>query len=308
MSFDRGAADECLVAPQGRGYTGADARVAVGERRLFQYPEFDPVAISLGPLQVRWYGLMYLGGFIAAWLGMRSRAKKPWSPIKPEQVDDVVFYCALGAIIGGRIGYMLVYGTQELLADPRSIYRVWQGGMSFHGGLAGVLVAMAIYGRYIGKPFFVMTDFIAPWAPAGLMLGRIGNFINGELWGKPTDSMWGVVYHGEARHPSQLYEAFLEGLVLFLIVWVYTRKPRPTMAASGVFLLGYGVFRTVVEFVRVPDLQLGYLALGWLTMGQILSVPLIVAGLVLLWLAYRSGSIAPAHGSTPSAPTPKRAH
>ena len=296
-----------LVVPQRGSYTGADPRVAVGERRLFQYPEFDPVALSLGPLQVRWYGLMYLAGFIAAWLGMRSRAKKPWSPIKPEQVDDVVFYAALGAIIGGRIGYMLVYGTQELLADPRSIYRVWQGGMSFHGGLAGVLIAMAIYGRYARERFFVLTDFIAPWAPAGLMLGRIGNFINGELWGKPTDSAWGVVYHGQARHASQLYEAFLEGLVLFLIVWVYTRKPRPTMAASGVFLLGYGVFRSVVEFVRVPDIQLGYLALGWLTMGQILSVPLIVAGLLMLWFAYRGGSVAPAHVPTPSAPAPKRA-
>ena len=285
----------------------APARARVGERRLFQYPEFDPVAISLGPLQVRWYGLMYLAGFIAAWAGMRSRAKKPWSPVKAEQVDDIVFYAALGAIIGGRIGYMLVYGTQELLADPRSIYRVWQGGMSFHGGLAGVLIAMAIYGRYMGERFFVLTDFIAPWAPTGLMLGRIGNFINGELWGKPTDSAWGVVYHGQARHATQLYEAFLEGLVLFLIVWVYTRKPRPTMAASGVFLLGYGVFRSVVEFLRVPDVQLGYLALGWLTMGQILSVPLIVAGFLMLWLAYRRGSIAPARPPTPSAPAPKRA-
>jgi len=227
--------------------------------------------------------------------------------VKPEQVDDIVFYAALGAIIGGRIGYMLVYGTQELLADPRSLYRVWQGGMSFHGGLAGVLIAMWIYGRYAGERFFVLGDFIAPWAPAGLMLGRIGNFINGELWGKPTDSAWGVVYHGQARHASQLYEAFLEGLVLFLIVWVYTRKPRPTMAASGVFLLGYGVFRSVIEFVRVPDIQLGYLALGWLTMGQILSVPLVIAGLVLLWLAYRSGAVAPARAPTLSAPAPKRA-
>jgi phosphatidylglycerol:prolipoprotein diacylglycerol transferase len=276
---------------------------------LFQYPEFDPVAISLGPLQVRWYGLMYLAGFIVAWLGMRSRAQKPWSPIKPEQVDDIVFYAALGAIIGGRIGYMLVYGTQELLADPRSLYRVWQGGMSFHGGLAGVLIGMWIYGRYVGQRFFVLGDFIAPWAPAGLMLGRIGNFINGELWGKPTDSAWGVVYHGQARHASQLYEAFLEGLVLLVIVWGYTRKPRPTMAASGVFLLGYGVFRSIVEFVRVPDIQLGYLALGWLTMGQILSLPLIVAGLVLLWLAYRRGAVAPAPApaSPPAAAKAKRA-
>jgi phosphatidylglycerol---prolipoprotein diacylglyceryl transferase len=247
---------------------------------------------------------MYLGGFIIAWLGMRSRAKKPWSPIKPEQVDDVVFYAAVGAIVGGRIGYMLVYGLAELRADPLSLFTVWKGGMSFHGGLTGVLVAMALYGWYIHQRFFVLTDFIAPWAPTGLMLGRIGNFINGELWGKPTDGWWGVVYRGQARHASQLYEAFLEGLVLFLIVWFYTRKPRPTMAASGLFLLGYGAFRIVVEFVRVPDVQLGYLALGWVTMGQLLSVPLVIAGLALLWLAYRNGSLPPAASS---APVPKQA-
>jgi phosphatidylglycerol:prolipoprotein diacylglycerol transferase len=245
---------------------------------------------------------MYLGGFIVAWLGMRMRAKKPWSPIRPEQVDDVVFYAALGAIIGGRIGYMLVYGLAELLANPLSLFTVWKGGMSFHGGLAGVLIAMALYGRHIHQRFFVLTDFIAPWAPAGLMLGRIGNFINGELWGKPTTGWYGVVYRGEARHASQLYEAFLEGLVLFLIVWAYTRKPRPTMAASGVFLTGYGTFRIIVEFVRVPDVQLGYLALGWVTMGQLLSVPLVIAGLLLFWLAQRRGTVAPAAGPAPAQP------
>jgi phosphatidylglycerol---prolipoprotein diacylglyceryl transferase len=255
---------------------------------------------------VRWYGLMYLAGFAAAWLGMRSRAKKPWSPIKPEQVDDIIFYSALGAIVGGRVGYMLVYGTAELIADPLSLFTVWKGGMSFHGGLSGVLIAMWIYGRVIHQPFFVLGDLLAPWAPLGLMLGRIGNFINGELWGKPTDSMFGVVYHGEARHPSQLYEAGLEGLALFLVVWAYTRKPRPTMAASGLFLAGYGVARIVVEFVRVPDIQLGYLALGWVTMGQILSVPLVLAGLLLLWLA-RGGRVATPVAAAPSAPTPKRA-
>ncbi len=243
---------------------------------------------------------MYLGGFVVAWLGMRMRARRPWSPIKPEQVDDVVFYAAVGAIVGGRIGYMLVYGLAELLANPLSLFTVWKGGMSFHGGLTGVLVAMALYGRYIHQRFFVLTDFIAPWAPAGLMLGRIGNFINGELWGKPTDAWFGVVYRGQARHASQLYEAFLEGLVLFAILWIYTRKPRPTMAASGLFLLGYGVFRIIVEFVRVPDVQLGYLALGWLTMGQLLSLPLVLAGLLLLWLALRNGTIAPAAAAVPA--------
>jgi phosphatidylglycerol:prolipoprotein diacylglycerol transferase len=246
-------------------------------------------------LQVRWYGLTYLGGFLAAWLGMRARAKQPWSRIKREQVDDLVFYAALGAIVGGRLGYMLVYGLSELIANPVSLFTVWKGGMSFHGGLAGVLTAMAIYGRSIGQPFFALTDFIAPWAPVGLLLGRIGNFINGELWGKPTspDAPWAVIVNGEARHPSQLYEAFLEGLVLFTVIWLYTRKARPTMAASGLFLIGYGAFRILVEFVREPDEQLRYLALGWITMGQVLSAPMVIAGVALFVLAYRRASREP---------------
>jgi phosphatidylglycerol:prolipoprotein diacylglycerol transferase len=249
---------------------------------------------------------MYLAGFAAAWLGLRARAKKPWSPIRVEQVDDVIFYAALGAIIGGRVGYMLVYGTAELIADPLSVFTVWKGGMSFHGGLSGVLIAMWLYGRAVGQRFFVLGDLIAPWAPLGLMLGRIGNFINGELWGKPTNSWFGVVYRGEARHPSQLYEAALEGLALFLIIWAYTRKPRPTMAASGLFLAGYGIARIVVEFVRVPDIQIGYLALGWVTMGQILSLPLVIIGLVLMWLS-RGGPVATPAADRPNAPTQKRA-
>ena len=258
-------------------------------KTLFHYPEFDPVAIALGPIKVRWYGLMYLGGFVVAWLGMRSRAKASWSRVRPEQVDDLVFYAALGAIVGGRIGYMLVYGLGELLANPLSLFTVWKGGMSFHGGLTGVLVATALYGRHIRERFFVLTDFIAPWAPAGLMLGRFGNFINSELWGKPTspDAWWAVIVNGEARHASQLYEAFLEGFLLWLIVWLYTKKPRPTMAASGLFLGGYGLFRIVVEFVRVPDAQMGYLAFGWVTTGQVLSVPMVLAGVALWVLAHR---------------------
>ena len=238
---------------------------------------------------MRWYGLMYLGGFLACWLGMRSRAKVAWSKIKPQQVDDVVFYSALGAIVGGRIGYMLIYGLSELLSDPLSLFKVWEGGMSFHGGFAGVLIAMALYSRRIGQPFLAVMDFIAPWAPTGLFLGRIGNFINGELWGKQTspDAPWAVIVNGVARHPSQLYEAALEGVVLFVVLWVFTAKPRPTMAASGLFLIGYGAFRVLVEFVRVPDREPGYLAFGWLTMGQVLSVPMVIAGVILLVLAYR---------------------
>jgi phosphatidylglycerol:prolipoprotein diacylglycerol transferase len=245
---------------------------------------------------VRWYGLTYLGGFLIAWLGMRMRAGQPWSRIKREQVDDLVFYAALGAIVGGRVGYMLVYGLSELIANPLSLFTVWKGGMSFHGGLLGVLAAMALYARSIRQPFFVLTDFIAPWAPAGLFLGRIGNFINGELWGKATspDAPWAVIVNGEARHPSQLYEAFLEGLLLFTVIFLYTRKPRPMMAASGIFLMGYGVSRIVVEFVRVPDEQLRYLALGWITMGQVLSAPMVIAGATLFVLAKRRARLEPA--------------
>jgi phosphatidylglycerol:prolipoprotein diacylglycerol transferase len=242
-----------------------------------------------GPLPIRWYGIMYLIGFVGGWLGGRAHAKKPWSRIKPEQVDDIVFYCALGAIVGGRIGYMLIYGFSELVADPLSIVKVWQGGMSFHGGFVGVLVGMWLFGRQIGQPFFVVTDFIAPWTAIGLFAVRIGNFINGELWGKPTspDAPWAVIVDGQARHASQLYEAFLEGIVLFLVLWLYSRKPRPTMAVSGLFLVIYGVSRFIVEFVRVPDEQLGYLALGWVTMGQVLSAPMVIAGIILLVLAHR---------------------
>jgi phosphatidylglycerol:prolipoprotein diacylglycerol transferase len=265
------------------------------------------VALAIGPLQVRWYGLAYLAGFLVAWLGMRARAKAPWSRIKPEQVDDLVFYAALGAIIGGRVGYMLVYGVGELIANPLSLFTVWKGGMSFHGGLGGVLIAMAVYGRFIRQPFFVLTDFIAPWAPAGLLFGRIGNFINGELWGKTTspDAPWAVIVDGQARHASQLYEAFLEGLVLLVVIWLYTKKPRPTMAASGLFLIGYGLSRILIEFVREPDEQLGYILLGWVTMGQLLSVPMVLGGVVLFWLAHRGSANQPAPQPSVTPPAKK---
>ena len=258
---------------------------------MFTYPNFDPVAFSIGPVAVRWYGIMYLAGFLFTWLGLRARAKLPWSKVGPAQVDDVVFYAALGAIVGGRIGYMLVYGLSELVADPLSLFTVWKGGMSFHGGLSGVLIAMAIYGRRAGVRFFDITDAIAPWAGGGIFFGRLGNFINGELWGKVTsaDAPWAVIVNGEPRHASQLYEAFLEGLVLCTVLWLYTRKPRPMMAASGLFLILYGVFRILIEFVRVPDNQLGYIALGWITTGMLLSAPMVIAGAILLVLGLRRG-------------------
>ena len=258
---------------------------------MFHYPEFNPVAFSIGPLQVRWYGIMYLAAFLLVWLGLRARAQAPWSKVKPKNVDDVVFYGALGAIVGGRIGYMFVYAHQELFADPLSLFTVWKGGMSFHGGLSGVLVAMWLYSRYSGSKFFDLTDAVATWSSGGIFFGRMGNFINGELWGKVTspDAPWAVIVNGEPRHASQLYEAFLEGIVLCSVLWFYTRKPRPTAAASGLFLILYGSFRILIEFVRVPDEQLKYLAFGWVTMGQVLSVPMVIAGAIVMALALRKG-------------------
>lgn len=256
---------------------------------LFDYPDIDPVAFSIGHLHVRWYGLMYLGGFLLGWLGARSRAKRPESPIDVARAEDLLFYVALGVFVGGRVGYMLIYDLSTLVADPLSLFRVWEGGMSFHGGMIGVLIAMALFARHVGQPFFVMTDFMTPWIPIGLGLGRLGNFINGELWGHETrpGAFWAVNVDGVPRHPSQLYEAFLEGVVLFVILWTFSKKPRPTMAVSGMFLLWYGIFRCLVEFVRLPDDHIGYLALGWITMGQVLSAPMIITGAVLLFLAYR---------------------
>ncbi len=259
----------------------------VDYRPMLPYPEIDPVIFSLGPLKIRWYGLMYVIGFVIGWWLARKRAERRWSPVTPPQVDDLVFYSMLGVIIGGRLGYCLVYGWDNLTSDPLYIFKITEGGMSFHGGLVGVLGALWLYGRRIRKRFFEITDFFAPLVAPGLFFGRIGNFINGELWGKPTDVAWGFNVGGVGRHPSQLYEALLEGLVLFIILWVYSAKPRPTMAVSGLFLLCYGVFRFFVEFFRLPDEQLGYLAFGWVTMGQVLSTPMILVGALLLAMAYR---------------------
>jgi len=257
---------------------------------MLTYPRIDPVAVQLGPLKIHWYGIMYLIAFASAWwLGVR-RAKRPNSGWQAEQVSDLIFYGAMGVVLGGRIGYTLFYNLPHFLADPLSILRVWEGGMSFHGGLLGVLVAMWWYGRKYRRDFFALTDFVAPLVPIGLAAGRLGNFINGELWGRPSDVPWAMVFPGAGplpRHPSQLYELLLEGVLLFLIVWFYSAKPRPRMAVSGVFALGYGSFRFLVEFFREPDAHIGYLAFGWLTEGQLLSAPLILLGVVLLWLAHR---------------------
>lgn len=257
---------------------------------MLTYPEIDPVAIALGPVKIHWYGIMYLVAFVGAWwLGTVRASKAEFAPWTPERVSDLLFYVALGVILGGRLGYILFYDFANAVADPIRIIRVWEGGMSFHGGLIGVIVAMILFARKIQRPFFSVADFVAPLIPVGLFTGRVGNFINGELWGKQTDAPWGMIFPtggSVARHPSQLYEAALEGVVLFAILWIFSSKPKPAMAVSGLFLLGYGIFRFLVEFVRVPDQHLGYLALDWVTMGQILTFPMILGGIILIVLAY----------------------
>lgn len=248
---------------------------------MLTYPDIDPVALSIGPINLYWYGLTYLIGFVLSYFFARRRARRDDTPVGPSEVEDLIFYGAIGVILGGRIGYLLFYGWDNVMADWRYIYQFGKGGMSFHGGLLGVLVAMAWFARKKGRSFFEITDFVAVFTPLGLFCGRIGNFINGELWGAPTDLPWGFLVDGVVRHPSMLYEALLEGLVLFAILALYSRAPRPIGRISGLFLIGYGTFRFLIEFVRIPDAHIGYVASGWVTMGQILSTPMIIFGLYL---------------------------
>lgn len=268
---------------------------------MLTYPEIDPVALAIGPLKVHWYGLMYLAGFAAAWWLAVRRSRKPWSPVIKSEVEDMILYCAIGVVVGGRLGYVFFYNFGELLADPLSLFRVWEGGMSFHGGMLGVLAATALYARKIGTTFWALIDFVAPLVPIGLGLGRIGNFIGQELWGRPTDGPWGMVFPRDpdllARHPSQLYQAFLEGLVLFAALWWFSSKPRPRMAVSGLFALLYGVFRFLTEFVREPDAHIGFDLFGWVTRGQILSLPLIALGIALLVWSYRTQPLPEGRGN-----------
>ena len=269
-----------------------------------EHPYIDPVIFEIGPVALRWYGLMYLLGFLGAYLLGNWRAKQPGSGWTQDQVSDFLFFGFLGVILGGRIGYMLFYDFGGLMADPISLFRIWDGGMSFHGGMLGVAAAMWYFARKSGKHFFDVTDYFIPMVPIGLGFGRLGNFINGELWGRPVVDEtlpWAMKFScsaehpwyvgcdpaGLLRHPSQLYEMIFEGIVLFIILWWFSAKPRPRMAVSGLFLVGYGVFRSVIEFYRQPDQGLEVLPLG-LTMGQWLSVPMILGGLLMLILAYRS--------------------
>jgi phosphatidylglycerol:prolipoprotein diacylglycerol transferase len=258
---------------------------------MLTYPHINPIAISIGPLRVHWYGILYLIGFVAAWWLARYRARQPGSTWSALDIDDLIFYCAVGVIVGGRVGWCIFYGHDVIAENWLNVFHIWDGGMSFHGGLTGVLVAGALFARVKRKNVADVADFLAPLPGIGLMAGRIGNFIKGELWGRPTDLPWGFgVPNADgvlvSRHPSQLYEAGLEGLVLFLVLWWYTSKPRPRLAPIGLFLILYGCGRFMVEWVRLPDANIGYLLGDWLTMGMLLTTPMIFIGAVLMVYAY----------------------
>lgn len=263
---------------------------------MLTFPNISPEVFRIGPVAVHWYGVTYLLAFIAAWILGRSRVRKN-GLFTPAQFDDLLTWGILGVLLGGRLGYVLFYNPSYFIDNPLDIFKVWEGGMSFHGGFLGVLIAQGLAARRYGAGFFQTMDFMAPLVPIGIFCVRMGNFINAELWGRVTDVPWGMVFPEAGplpRHPSQLYEAALEGIVLFIIVWRFSAKPRPVMAVSGVFALGYGLLRCIAEFFRQPDAHIGYLAFGVVTMGMVLCLPLILTGLVLLFLAYRKK--APASG------------
>lgn len=272
---------------------------------MINYPEIDPVFISLGPVTLHWYGIMYLLAFASAWWLGRYRARQS-KILDDKQIEDIIFFGAVGVILGGRVGSTLFYNFDQFLDNPIYILKIWQGGMSFHGGFLGVLVAMEIYRRKVGLSFFQLMDFVAPLVPLGLGFGRLGNFINGELWGAPSNVPWAMKMSCDtfpadrfydfagplcqvARHPSQLYAFALEGVILFTLLWLFSRKKRPVMAVSALFLIGYGVLRSINEMVRLPDAHIGYLLeTTWLTKGLLLSVPMVLVGLLLMFLAYKN--------------------
>lgn len=259
---------------------------------MLHYPTIPRTALTIGPIKIYWYGIMYLLGFALAWILAKVKSRQLKLNWTTEQISDLIFYAAIGVILGGRIGYTLFYALPDFLANPLFIFKIWNGGMSFHGGTLGVVVAMFFFARKMHLPFLTISDFLVPLIPLGLALGRIGNFINAELPGRVTSMPWGMIFPNAGdlpRHPSQLYEASLEGIVLFLILWFYTTKPRPRGTASALFLIGYGVFRIACEFFREPDVQLGFIAFHWLTMGQLLSLPMIIIG-IIMWLMCRKES------------------
>lgn len=269
---------------------------------MLVHPQFDPIALQVGPLAVHWYGLTYLAAFGLFVLLGRAQARRPrfaaagWAPA---EVEDLLFFGVLGVILGGRLGYVLFYKPLHFLANPLEVFAVWQGGMAFHGGLIGVIFALFVYARRRGRPFWEVADLVAPCVPVGLAAGRLGNFINGELWGRAADPglPWAMVFPQSgltiARHPSQLYQFALEGLLLFALLWLYSRGPRRPGQVAGAFLLGYGVFRFIAEAFREPDAHLGLLSLG-LSMGQWLCLPMVLLGALILGLAAR-GRLAPVH-------------
>lgn len=251
---------------------------------MLEFPKIDPVALKLGPFSVHWYGLMYLIGFGSAWLLGRWRVKRKLTRVSLVDFEDLIFLCMLGVVLGGRLGYVLFYKPAYYLSHPLEVAYLWQGGMSFHGGLLGVLVMMALFARRRRYHFLELGDLIAPLIPLGLAAGRLGNFINGELWGRPTDLPWGMIFPGAqdaiARHPSQLYQFGLEGITLFVLLWWFARKARPVGQVSAFFLIFYGLFRFLAEFAREPDAFLGLLAAN-LSMGQWLCIPMVIAGVII---------------------------
>lgn len=261
---------------------------------MISYPQINPIALQLGALKIHWYGLSYIASFAVAWLLTKYRLKKFSYGWSNEAITDFIFYCAMGAVTGGRLGYVLFYGLNFLVLDPWFIFKIWQGGMSFHGGLLGTIAALYLFTKKInGINCIAILDFAAPLAPLGLAIGRIGNFINGEAFGRATTIPWGMIFPGAGpspRHPSQLYEALVEGLLLFIILWHYAKKPRPLGTISGLFLVCYGIGRFLCEFFREPDSHIGFILFHHLTMGQLLSIPMALTGLGILTHCYHKKS------------------
>ena len=272
---------------------------------MLLHPNFDPVALGIGPfelfgttvgpLNIHWYGLMYVCGFVSAWgLGV-WRASRPNALLNRAQIEDLIFFCAIGVVLGGRVGYVFFYNFSQFLDDPIWLIRVWEGGMSFHGGLLGVMTSMAFYARKVNRNYIDVMDFVTPLVPLGLGFGRLGNFIGQELWGRETTVAWGMRFQKDpdflVRHPSQLYQAFLEGLVLFVILFWFSSKPKPRGATAALMLICYGIFRFIVEFYREPDSHIGFDFFDWMTRGQLLSIPMILVGAVIFAWSYRLASV-----------------